>query len=373
MSELNQKDAADVPEVIRRLGDVLPARGRVLLIPHNYPDPDALASAAGMHLLLSRQFGVRGRILFTGTVSRAENREMLRQIRYSWGLLAQEDPPASQVPCILVDTSPWSTNVEIPSYANPIAVIDHHPMKRNARPPQDMFVAIASGTGATCTIIYNFLKMCDIEIPKWLATVMAYAIASETQDLSRDSTADDLQAYVELLSRANLSQLGRIRHAPLPRVYYASLQEAMRNAYVYGRVVWTTIESAQQPEIVAEVADLLHRLERVTWAFCIACLDGRLLISIRSSDPRARCGRLLNQQIGTRGMAGGHHHMAAGFLDISGQDAAGRQRSCQDLIRGLLNSIERRGQTTTGGAGDFPPWQRLIDIASDPGGDENGT
>ena len=93
MSELNQKDAADVPEVIRRLGDVLPARGRVLLIPHNYPDPDALASAAGMHLLLSRQFGVRGRILFTGTVSRAENREMLRQIRYSWGLLAQEDPP----------------------------------------------------------------------------------------------------------------------------------------------------------------------------------------------------------------------------------------------------------------------------------------
>lgn len=362
MSESNQKDPADVPDVIRQLGEVLPARGRVLLIPHNYPDPDALASAAGMYLLLSRQFGIRGQILFTGTVSRAENRELLRQIRYSWGLVSRESPPSRTVPCILLDTSPWSTNVTIPPYAEPVAVIDHHPLKRNARPAKELFVEIQSGAGATCTMIYKYLKMCDIAIPKWLATVMAYAIASETLDLSRDCTEEDLQAYVELLARANLSQLGRIRHAPLPRMYYVNLQEAMRNAFVYGRVVWTTIEAVQQPEIVAEVADMLHRMERITWAFCVAWMNGRLLISIRSSDPRARCGRLLNRQVGKRGTAGGHHHMAAGFIDVSELDAAGREQSCRDLIRGLVTSIERRSHGGSAEDEELPPAQRLVDV-----------
>jgi len=378
MSESNQKDPADVPDVIRRLGEVLPARGCVLLIPHNYPDPDALASAAGMYLLLSKQFGIRGQILFTGTVSRAENRELLRQIRYSWGLLSRESPPSRPLPCILLDTSPWSTNVTIPSYAEPVAVIDHHPLKRNVRPAKELFVDIQSGTGATSTIIYKYLKMCDIVIPKWLATVMAYAIASETLDLSRDSTSEDLEAYVELLARANLSQLGRIRHAPLPRMYYVNLQEAIRNAFVYGRVVWTMIETVQQPEIVAEVADLLQRMERVTWAFCVAGMHGRLLISIRSSDPRARCGRLLNRHIGKLGTAGGHHHMAAGFMDVSDLDSEGRERTRRELIRGLVTSIERRSQGGSTEEEDLPPAQRLVDVLDPPpesgeggGGDEN--
>ena len=45
------------------------------------PDPDALAAAAGMELLLKEYFKLRGQIIFTGQVSRAENRELLGKLR----------------------------------------------------------------------------------------------------------------------------------------------------------------------------------------------------------------------------------------------------------------------------------------------------
>ena len=328
--------------IIDQLRAVLPSRGRVYIVPHNYPDPDALASAAGIHLLLAKQFRLKGQILFTGTVSRAENRELLKQFRYSWVEMHQETPPSRVLPCVLVDTSPWSGNVTIPDFARPVGVIDHHPLRRRRKPFSDLFVDIREGAGATCTMVHEYLLACDIAIPKWLCTIMAYAIASETLDLSRDSTEADLSAYVRLLSQSNLSNLGRIRHAPLSRRYYSTLQEAMQNAKVYGRVSWTHLEAVEQPEIVAEVADLLHRLERITWAFCTAESDGRILVSVRSSDPHARCGRLLKKLIGKNGTAGGHHHMAAGY--VVAEEAEARERQREALVRGLVCAIEKRSK-----------------------------
>lgn len=331
-----------VDRVLGEMDRVLPSRGRVYVIPHDYPDPDALAAAAAMHLLLAKRFRLRGQILFTGTVSRAENQELLRQFRYPWRLVSQETRPSQNLPGVFVDTAPWSDNVTVPDYVTPVMVLDHHPDRRRKADGRGMVVDIREGAGASCTMVYEYLVRCDIPIPKWLATLMAYAIASETLDLSRDSTDADLAAYVALLSRANLGNLGRIRHAPLPRGYYAMLQEAMANAQVYGRLAWTHLRQVEQPEIVAEVADLLHRLERITWAYCTAMRNDRMLISIRSSDPRARCGRLLKDVIGKNGSAGGHHHMAAGFVDMAGLTPRGREARREAIVQKLGLRIERR-------------------------------
>jgi nanoRNase/pAp phosphatase (c-di-AMP/oligoRNAs hydrolase) len=104
----------------------------------------------------------------------------------------------------------------------------------------------------------------------------------------------------------------------------------------------------EQPEIVAEVADLLHRCERITWAFCMANMNGRLLVSMRSSDPGARCNRLLRHFIGKNGNAGGHHHMAAGFMNTAGQSPEERDANRDQLIQKLALQIERRYIRRTG-------------------------
>ncbi len=362
-SQMPVDSQPDTLRLVEALGKSLPSRGRVYILPHNYPDPDALAAAAGMQLLLAKRFGLSGHILFTGVVSRAENREMLRQIRTKWSTTSQETQPSREVPCVLVDTSPWSGNVTIPKFTRPVAMIDHHPGRRKRAPSKDLFMDIRVGAGATCTIVHEYLTACEIQIPKWLGTVMAYAIASETLDLSRDCAEGDLRAYVKLLSRANLGNLGRIRHAPLPRSYYGNLSEAMQNAQVYGRVAWTYLPSVQMPEIVAEVADLLHRMERITWAFCVANMKGRMLISIRSSDPRARCGSLLKKIVGKGGSAGGHHHMAAGYVNVENLSEKTRESRRDELIQKLAIAIEKRSARKSHGECEPIVAQPLIETS----------
>ena len=326
---------------LEEFGKVLPAKGRVLILPHDYPDPDALASAAAMHLLLAERFHIKGNIVFTGRVSRAENRELLRHCRYRWHQLEELRVPGSRVPCIFVDTAPWSGNVTVPSFGKPVAVFDHHPFKTKKK-WSDVFGDIRVGTGATASVMYQYLTAAGIVIPKWLASIMAYAIAAETLDLSRSCTDLDLEAYTSLLARSNMTIIGDIRHAPLPRSYYVQLQEAIKNAFVYGRVAWTHLDAVQQPEIIAEIAELLSLMERVTWAFCTGYYGDNLLVSIRSDNKGARCGSLLKSLVRKQGSAGGHNQMAAGYLDMKGLPPAEKEKRRDAFVKSLIARIEKK-------------------------------
>jgi c-di-AMP phosphodiesterase-like protein len=176
---------------------------------------------------------------------------------------------------------------------------------------------------------------------------MAYAITTETFDFIRHASARDLEAYTYLLPRCNLKIMGQIKNAALPRAYYSYLVEAVRNAATYGRVSWTHLSTVSQPEIVAEIADLLLRMERITWAFCTAYTGNRLIISLRSELSYVSCARLLRASIGKKeGSAGGHGQIAAGYMDVTGLSANERDQRHEQLVNRLISAIEGRpGET----------------------------
>ncbi|TAN39105.1 MAG: hypothetical protein EPN23_00570 [Verrucomicrobia bacterium] len=333
--------AAPLTPRLAALKAVLPEHGRVLLIPHDYPDPDALASAAAMHLLLKEKFGVASRIVFSGMVNRAENREMLKHCRYGYTLAARLQLGRKRPAALVLDGVPWSGRVTIPPGVRIVGVIDHHPQTR-AKKGFDGLMDFRPGTGATASIMYEYLKEAEIAVPSWLAALLLYAIATETLDFSRRFTPLDIEAYTALLPHANMKILGAIRHAALPRSYFALLRDAMDHAQLYGRVAWSHLDAVAHPEIVPEIADLLSRIERVTWTFCTAWRDDEMLISMRSSQPGARCGQLLRAVIGARGNAGGHFNMAAGQLDLTGKTPTEREELREEIVRDLIGWIERR-------------------------------
>ncbi len=337
---------AEVEQLLDALGARLPRRRQVLILPHDYPDPDALASAAALQLLLRERWKLHSRIVFSGAVSRAENRELLRHFKTKWISPQQWRGARRNVPAIFVDATPWSGNVTIPACALPIAVFDHH--QHGRRTASDaLLLDITPGFGALSTRLVECLTVAGIAVPKWLASVMAYAIASETVDFSRHASARDLEAYTVLLTRCNLKILGQIRNAALPRAYYGTLEEAVRNTLTYGRVSWTHLRAVSQPEIVAEIADLLVRMERITWAFCTAFSENRLLISLRSELAHASCARVLRSAIGPKeGSAGGHGQTAAGYMDVAGLSEAERDQRREQLVNRLILAIEGRAVET---------------------------
>ena len=334
-------EASALPTPLAALKAVLPEKGRVLIIPHDYPDPDALGSAAAMHLLLKEKFGVPSRIVFSGTINRAENREMLKHCRYGYTLASRLQLGRKRPAALVLDGVPWSGRVTIPPGARVVGVIDHHPQTR-AKKGFGGLLDFRPGTGATASIMYEYLKEAEVAVPSWLAALLLYAIATETMDFSRRFTPLDLEAYTALLPRANMRILGEIRHAALPRSYFALLREAMDHAQLYGRVAWSHLDAVEQPEIVPEIADLLSRIERVTWTFCTAWRDDEMLISLRSTQPGARCGKLLKAVIGSRGSAGGHFNMAAGVVALRGRSPTEREELREEMVRDLIGWIERR-------------------------------
>lgn len=342
MKTVPSASPADIAARLDALGAALPARGKVLIVPHDYPDPDAMASAGAVHLLLARRFGVRSQIVHSGLIARAENREMARHFRYRPKRLEDIRPPRGSLPAIFVDARPGSGNVTVPRWMKPVAVFDHHPVPHGAAPPPGLFIDIRPATGACVSLLSEYLAAAQITVPPWLAACMVYAIETETVDFTRGAAPADREAYLSLLPRASLRILGAIKHAPLPQMYFVLLREAISNARIFGRVAWSHLASVPQPEIVAEIADRLLRLQRITFSFCTAVHGETLVISMRTDRRHARSGAMLRAAIGKLGAAGGHDRMAAGTIPMAGLNDADRAALTDRIRRALLKRMEPR-------------------------------
>jgi nanoRNase/pAp phosphatase (c-di-AMP/oligoRNAs hydrolase) len=62
------------------LANVLENQTSLLILPHNDPDPDAIAAAVGLRYLLKEKFQVESRIAYQGYIGRAENKALVRYL-----------------------------------------------------------------------------------------------------------------------------------------------------------------------------------------------------------------------------------------------------------------------------------------------------
>ncbi len=114
--------------------EATPGRGRWLILTHDNPDPDALASTAALALLLRRRFRQLVTVAYGGIIGRAENREMVSSLRLPIRHLRQLGKQRF-AHFALVDCQPWTGNAQLSTGVVPDLVIDHHPDERPPRPP----------------------------------------------------------------------------------------------------------------------------------------------------------------------------------------------------------------------------------------------
>ena len=305
------------PERFARLSAVIDATdhtGRWLVLTHDNPDPDALAAAALLAVLLRRRFQRRVTCAYSGIVGRAENREMVRSLNFRFSDLRRLDPSRYRH-FALVDTQPGTGNNQLPEGVVPDLVFDHHPPRRRSSAAN--FADIRPEYGATATILAEHLEMAGIKLPRPYATAVVYAIRSETQDFGREYAAVDKAVYDAFLPRVNKRALGRIQNAPLSPQYFRCLHQALAALEGVAGLVATHLDEIDQPDIVPEIADLLLRMEGKTWSLCTGRLGDRIYLSIRTSNPRADAGRLIRGLIGSSGKGGGHGQTAGGWVVLT--------------------------------------------------------
>lgn len=290
--------------------------GRVLVLMQNNPDPDALASALAVRFLVRALLHKRAIMGYGGVLGRAENRAMVGRLKIDLKHVTPASLERFKTIC-LVDTQPGAGNNALFVARPADVVIDHHipGRKKAARAPLH---DVRPEYGATSTILCEYLRAADMTPDTKLATALYYGITTDTQDLGREASKADVAAVQELIALADPHELAQIRRAPVAPAYFAALQAGIANAEVAGRTVLTLVRQAADPDMFAEVADLMLRLDGVRTSVCYGPLDGIVYISARAVDARGQSASRMQRTVRRIGTGGGHRSMAGGQVPIEG-------------------------------------------------------
>lgn len=307
---------------------------RFLVQTHNNPDPDSIACAMALRHLVRLHAGRDAVIAFGGVVGRSENRAMVRQLAVPMVPGSLIDYAAYDFSAVC-DTQPGTNFTSFPDGFVPTVVIDHHAMRPETAKAK---VAIVEPQyGATSTIVAEMLLAKGIEIPVDVATGLFYAIRAETRDLARDAGEADAAVYRELEKLIDRKVLSRIESGRVPREYFGEVRAAIDGARSYGDVLVSDLGTVRVPDMVAEMADFLLRLESARWSCVLGEYRSTLYVSFRTSDPAADAGKLMKAVMSGTGSGGGHPSMAGGQIPLAGftpdEKAAARRSFVEDVLR----------------------------------------
>jgi nanoRNase/pAp phosphatase (c-di-AMP/oligoRNAs hydrolase) len=325
-----------------RLIEYARAHRRALVLTHDNPDPDSMAAGVALAYLLGKLAGVDASVAYGGIVGRAENRALVRVLKLPVVPIARVVFDDYDLIC-MVDTQPEQGNHSLPPRHFPDVVIDHHPER-----PESHLAPIADvggPIGATSTVLAEYFRASGLKVPPHIATALFYGIKADTRDLGRQTTRQDVDAYLWLFPKVDKDALAEIEHPRLPLEYFQLYRTAIERAHVFDSAVVCDLEEIYAPDMVAEVAERFMHLEDMRWSLAFGEYEGDLYYSIRTSDRRMNAGRLIRDVIEAKGgSAGGHGTMAGARISVRDLSAAAKKRLKEDVVLDFLRAFGIRAR-----------------------------
>lgn len=322
-----------MPRPWEQLSEAVHDIDRIFILLHDDPDPDAVASGVALRHLLQEVWGVEGKVAYRGVIGRAENKALVDYL--DTHLLHLEDGPVeTEWPVALVDVQPGAGNSPLPAGYPALIVVDHH---SDLGAENVVFRDVRPWIGASSTIVTQYARAADIKPPVKIATGLFYGIKTDTKALSRDTSAADISAYFFLLPLVDVDAVVEIESAQVPAAYFRKLAKAMQSASVYDGVVISYLGETEYPDLTAEIADLLLRLEGIRWVFCMGVYDDELYLSVRARDDEADAEEMAQAVVEKLGSAGGRNTLAGGQVPLDGQDP---EQLAQELRRRALDYLK---------------------------------
>ena len=309
----------------------------LLIMPHNYPDPDALATADALAYLAQQGANVKSKIVYGGSIGRGENKAMVRQLRMPVHKISKSDlKQYSHV--ALIDTQPSFENHSCPPKKHVAIVLDQHP---SVQPPEADLAIVNPDCGATSVIVTKALLMSGLEIPKRIATGLVYGILSDTQNLNRVESQEIIDIYLDLLPYCDMKALTKIQNPAKPQAFFKTLRFALNEAKVCRGLVVAHLGFVSHPDLVSEIADFILGSHVATRALCTGRYLDKLHISFRTRRPHDDAPSILRSSVDDPCNAGGHDSIAGGNFKVSSDAGSPLWAEKEDLLtRKLLKKLK---------------------------------
>ncbi|MDH4203144.1 MAG: bifunctional oligoribonuclease/PAP phosphatase NrnA [Phycisphaerae bacterium] len=319
-----------------QLKAILEGHQAMLIVMQDNPDPDSIAAAVALRKLANTLANTQCSIAHGGTVGRGENRALVRYLGLNLRQIDQLDMKQFELFAI-VDTQPGTGNNSLPSEIEPDIVIDHHPCRQQTR--HSRFTDIRSKYGATATILLEYLDAANITPDVPLATAMLYAIRSDTQDLGRDTTKADIKALTALYAIANKRMLSEIQRGKVSRDYFQMMADALKNAQVFANAIVTNLGQIENPDMIAEVADILLRDDQTNWVMVTGYFKHKMMVSLRTYEENVRADKIIHGIVARKGTGGGHPSYAGGQIPLKDNTKRTKDRLEKTVLSRFLKQV----------------------------------
>jgi nanoRNase/pAp phosphatase (c-di-AMP/oligoRNAs hydrolase) len=326
---------------------LLRGRKRLLVLTHNNPDPDSLGGAMGLQEFAAKAVGIDSRFAITGKVLRAENKAMVRELGIKMDRL--DATRLEDFDCFaMVDTQPGFGHTFLPPGLRCDIVLDHHVCADAKVGPDDVaFFDVRPDAGATSSIMAGHLMDAGVVPSTAVATALAYGIRTDTADLSRNVSELDLRAFEYLSPHIDRQKLAAITNPRLPVGYFRALMGALSNVRIYDGLLLCSLGRASSAEMIAEVADLLLRMEGARAVFCGGLVGTSYYVSVRTEIGMDAWSLLRAGLEGEKGSCGGHGSVAGGSVQLDEADSRALRRLERRLERNVLRGMGLAGGNAT--------------------------
>ena len=303
---------------------------RVLILLHNEPDPDAMASGLALRNLLHRTRTTAIIGAFQG-VTRPEN------LRMATLLDIGVEPVTSES---LTQYDRIATVDVQPHYFGGLLnrvdlVVDHHPEQAGYT---TAFKDIRPDVGSTSTILTEHLRAVDANISERMATAMLYAIKSDTLFLSRHTNQVDLEAFTFLYPLADAALIRKMEGAEVTLERLEFVARAVQQGRTSEHVFAAHVGEVPREDLVPYVADFLLQLEDIRWSLVSGVVRDTIVISVRNLGYSRNAGDFVKACFSDIGNAGGHRAMAKAVVPT----AAFRKKFgslSEEHVSDLLNDL----------------------------------
>jgi nanoRNase/pAp phosphatase (c-di-AMP/oligoRNAs hydrolase) len=281
---------------------------RVLILLHNDPDPDAMASGLALRNVLRRnkQSAIIGCLQ---GVTRPENQRMVKLLDITLEVINPADVNEFDR-VAMVDVQPHY----FPGLVERCdLVIDHHPEQPGY---SAVFKDIRPDYGSTSTILTEHLRAVDVNISERTATAMLYAIKSDTLFFNRQANRVDLEAFSYLYPLADAALIRKMEGAEITMERLEYVLKATQSGRMVEQVFCAFLGASPREDFIPYVADFFLQLENVKWTIIAGVVNDTLVMSVRNLGYSRNAGEFVRRFFADIGSAGGHRAMAKAVVPL---------------------------------------------------------
>lgn len=279
---------------------------------HNFPDPDAIASAFTLQYFL-KQFNIKSKIIYHGTIANKTILYMIKKLKIRlYPLKKINIKPADKI--IVVDTQIDNSNIKKLN-AEYIAFIDHH--ENNTRDYPE-FYDLQPQLGACVTIIGNYLSKLPIKsIAKNIATAILIGLFIDTNRLTRKTSFADIKILHDYFNYADIKLVNYITLNSIGLNDLKYFNQGIKHIHVYKDIGIIQLKKIYSQQLLAIISDFFLNLREIELVIGYYITKTEIHIAIRSEAKYYNAAKLMYKLVENLGTGGGHKTMAGGIIDTT--------------------------------------------------------